>query len=584
MKQYILSTYVVIGLAFPMHLFSETSPEHIKLTDEMIHFLCHEVPHIQQGMPTSMPTPHLDVVCECLTQQCMDVPSAIVEEALHEIVTCLDAAKENLGGECVTAYAEKLETYHTQLHMKKSLYRDYDFSTCDPNDIFTPSNAGSTIVLGDGCNPLLTFSPLGNYETMIVTGTAVFDNGTPNVPLLCFIGSKHTGFSVPIADTLIISTTGIGRLQIDPQGAVTISAPTGNVAALTITGHGASALQITAGTSQSALTITGVTGAPAAILTGGTGGSDTPIRLVNLQSSGLTGNLAADSSGNVFKAALSSKRYKDNIKSIDQESSAIYALNPVMFDYKPDHCSAKNVLGLIAEEVHDAAPDLNLVVLDKDGRPDNVNYQYLHALEIRELQKHQQRLDALEKQLHHKPAPSNHAHVLKSGDTMTGTLTIHTRSGNALNVIGSNASAIAIQPGLGQYALDINTPSTAVKGIRSTPTFNVPLKNGGAVLVVNSQGEIGHAPSSERFKENVRSVDAYSKKIHNLNPVLFDYKDGSADQFGFIAEEVNQHLPEVVAQDQNGQPYTINPLYLIPLMLNEIKHLKHEIKSLQQAQ
>src|SRR4029077_4740011 len=101
-------------------------------------------------------------------------------------------------------------------------------------------------------------------------------------------------------------------------------------------------------------------------------------------------------------AALSSRRYKTNIKSIDQESSALYALNPVMFDYKPEHCSAKNVLGLVAEEVHAAAPHLNLAVLDKDGRPDNVNYQYLHALEIRELQKHQQRLETLEKQMSQK--------------------------------------------------------------------------------------------------------------------------------------------------------------------------------------
>jgi hypothetical protein len=73
----------------------------------------------------------------------------------------------------------------------------------------------------------------------------------------------------------------------------------------------------------------------------------------------------------------------------------------------------------------------------------------------------------------------------------------------------------------------------------------------------NSDGLLGYASSSQRYKENVADADEHWRNIYNLRPVTFDWRefmfetepDGVPDDrsdFGLIAEEVAVHLPEVV--------------------------------------
>lgn len=60
----------------------------------------------------------------------------------------------------------------------------------------------------------------------------------------------------------------------------------------------------------------------------------------------------------------SSRRFKNEIKPMDQTSEAILALKPVTFHYKSDTKGTPQ-FGLIAEEVAQINPDL--VVRDKNG-------------------------------------------------------------------------------------------------------------------------------------------------------------------------------------------------------------------------
>lgn len=86
----------------------------------------------------------------------------------------------------------------------------------------------------------------------------------------------------------------------------------------------------------------------------------------------------------------SSLRYKTNVREITDESSVIYALNPVIYDAREGYGEGTDIPGFIAEEVYEVAP--NIVVLNGDKQPENVAYNCLHALAIRELQRQQQKM------------------------------------------------------------------------------------------------------------------------------------------------------------------------------------------------
>lgn len=118
---------------------------------------------------------------------------------------------------------------------------------------------------------------------------------------------------------------------------------------------------------------------------------DTPLQLENLLHTPVYAtSLVADGTGKVYLAAPSSKRYKKNIRSIEQESNLLYEIKPVLFDY--NYNEEKNVPGFIAEELYEKAPELNMVLF-KDGQVNSLNYQGFHALTIREIQKHKNALD-----------------------------------------------------------------------------------------------------------------------------------------------------------------------------------------------
>jgi hypothetical protein len=80
----------------------------------------------------------------------------------------------------------------------------------------------------------------------------------------------------------------------------------------------------------------------------------------------------------------SSRRFKDDIKSMNKASEVILALKPVTFHYKNDaKCSPR--FGLIAEEVAEVDP--NLVASDKDGKPYSVRYDQVNAMLLNEFLK-----------------------------------------------------------------------------------------------------------------------------------------------------------------------------------------------------
>jgi hypothetical protein len=94
-------------------------------------------------------------------------------------------------------------------------------------------------------------------------------------------------------------------------------------------------------------------------------------------------------------AQVSSRRFKDDIKPINQASEAIHRLRPVSFRYKAEVEPTRPVgFGLIAEEVEKINPDL--VTRGGDGKVNSVRYDAVNAMLLNEFLKEHRKVEKLE--------------------------------------------------------------------------------------------------------------------------------------------------------------------------------------------
>ena len=83
---------------------------------------------------------------------------------------------------------------------------------------------------------------------------------------------------------------------------------------------------------------------------------------------------------------VSSRRFKDEIKAMEQASEILYDLKPVSFRYKPEIEPTRPLgFGLIAEEVEEISPDL--VTRDGNGQVSTVRYDAVNAMLLNEFLK-----------------------------------------------------------------------------------------------------------------------------------------------------------------------------------------------------
>jgi Chaperone of endosialidase len=104
----------------------------------------------------------------------------------------------------------------------------------------------------------------------------------------------------------------------------------------------------------------------------------------------------------------------------------------------------------------------------------------------------------------------------------------------------------------------------------------------GAAVKVNANGQLGVAPSSERFKAEIKPMDKASEAILALKPVTFRYKKEldpkGIPQFGLVAEQVAKVNPALVDRDGKGEIYTVRYEAVNAMLLNEFlkEHKKVE--------
>jgi hypothetical protein len=95
----------------------------------------------------------------------------------------------------------------------------------------------------------------------------------------------------------------------------------------------------------------------------------------------------------------------------------------------------------------------------------------------------------------------------------------------------------------------------------------------GSPIVVNANGQLGIAASSERFKDEIKPMDKASEAILALQPVTFYYKKEidptRTSQFGLVAEDVEKVNPALVMRDEQGKPYGVRYDKVNAMLLNE---------------
>jgi hypothetical protein len=98
----------------------------------------------------------------------------------------------------------------------------------------------------------------------------------------------------------------------------------------------------------------------------------------------------------------------------------------------------------------------------------------------------------------------------------------------------------------------------------------------------NAYANTFFATSDYRIKKNVENL-GHSYSLENLRPVSYYNSHTKKQDYGFIAHELQEELPELVTGQKDGENLqTINYNGLVPIMVKEIKHLKKSNKQFEE--
>jgi hypothetical protein len=217
--------------------------------------------------------------------------------------------------------------------------------------LFSNTQGGANTAVGYNALFSNTGTPSGSGNTAIGFQALVFNTGSVNIAL-----GQNAGINL---------TTGDNNIDIGNFGAAGESDT------------------IRIGSAQGATYIAGINGVNQ--------GSPTAV-FINTT----TGQLGT-------QAPTSSRRFKKEIKPMDQTSEAILALKPVTFQYKSDSKGTPQ-FGLIAEEVAAVNPDL--VVRDENGEIYTVRYEAVNAMLLNEFLKQHLKVEE-----HHRKVEEHHRTV-----------------------------------------------------------------------------------------------------------------------------------------------------------------------------
>jgi hypothetical protein len=204
--------------------------------------------------------------------------------------------------------------------------------------------------------------------------------------------------------------------------------------------------------------------------------------------------------------------------------------------------------------------------------------------------------------------PTERARILPSGEVLIGTTTsitssykLQVGSGSGVNyaaIIGGSSgvadgaalaffNSAAVSGQIGNYS--------AIQGGAYDGRFTI--KNSGSALVLlgitaavgthfmkwnNVTGAWTYDTSSARYKDNIEDSSYGLAEVLAMRPVTFTYKsEPTRHDVGFIAEEMVNIVPEVVAKDIDGNPDAISYDRLTSVLCKAIQELEARVAALE---
>jgi len=222
----------------------------------------------------------------------------------------------------------------------------------------------------------LASNTTGSFNTAVGAQALVSNAGAGSNTAVGFsaLAAANGGSNTAVGESALANSSGAGNIALGAGAGLAVQAGTNNIDIGNAGADESATIRIGLPTGtghQTATFIAGISGESAV-------GGDA----VFVTSTGKLGTITA----------ISSERFKDEIKPMDNTSEAILALKPVTFRYKKE-LDPKRIpqFGLVAEEVEKVNPDL--VKRDRDGNLQTVRYDAVNAMLLNEFLKEHQKVE-----------------------------------------------------------------------------------------------------------------------------------------------------------------------------------------------
>jgi len=173
-----------------------------------------------------------------------------------------------------------------------------------------------------------------------------------------------------------------------------------------------------------------------------------------------------------------------------------------------------------------------------------------------------------------------------------GVANIQTKSRFAVNYPTTPASSYYIDLKVANSAGTLIQIGNTTSEVRCLDNLNVVgdgriqslAGSGNRAVFSTANGTLTNSSSDESLKENKEPIPYGLDSVLNLNPITFNWKDkvnfGSQKEIGFIAQEVQKEVPEVVGSDSEDK-LTLEYAKLVPVLTKAIQDLEARVKSLE---
>lgn len=192
-------------------------------------------------------------------------------------------------------------------------------------------------------------------------------------------------------------------------------------------------------------------------------------------------------------------------------------------------------------------------------------------------------------------APSSHGHAWSeiSGKPSTYAPSSHSHSWSSIT-----SKPSTFPPSSHSHSGYLTSGSTISWANGSKKPHNNSASGSGTwyAVWVEGDGTFCRNTSSIRYKENVRDIEIRPEDVLALRPRIYDRKptddkpDARKDEYGLIAEEVAETLPEIVTYDEEGRidalRYDLLGVALLPVVQDQqrcIKALEERLAALEGA-